>query len=383
MMPDKQILQIPGPVPVPPSVNRAMSRPIIGHRDAEMKELMKTVQAGLQQVFGTHQDVLILTASGTAALETAAVNLCSPGDEVLVVITGAFGDRFADICDAFGYQVHRMQVPWGESAKPEQLESWLKRQPGIKAVFMTYCETSTGVLNPIQELSQVIHAHSDALIAVDGVSCIGGVEANMDKWGVDVYVTGSQKAMMLPPGLAFVAASQRAWQAIEQSQTNRFYLDLDKYRNKLEENTTPFTPAISLLFGLEQVLDLMKTEGFENIYKRHRLMRDMTRAAFKALGIPLLASDQDASPTVTAVKPDQIQADQLRKMLRDEFQLIVAGGQQQLKGEICRIGHLGYCTPLDVLTYLSAIELALCKSNIAVEPGTGLKAAQEVYLNHA
>lgn len=377
---EKQVLRIPGPVPIPPSVNLAMSKPMIGHRSPEMKELINRIQPGLKNVFGTKEDVIILAASGTAALETAAVNLCQAGDEVLVAVTGAFGERFADICDTFGFQTHRLEVNWGDAVEPGQVRDMLTKHRGIKAVFFTYCETSTGVLNPIKELAETVKAHSDALVIADGVSCIGGVEANLDHWDVDLYVTGSQKAMMLPPGLSFLAASEKAWKAIESNTAPRFYLDLKKYRKKLEDRSTPFTPAVSLLFGLEEILKLMHTEGLPNIFSRHRLMRDMTRAAFKALEIPLLAGDEHASPTVTAVRPEHADAEEIRSTLSKMFNLRVAGGPKHLKGKIFRIGHLGYCTPLDVLEYIAAAEVAFKQTGAAIELGNGVRAAQELLI---
>ncbi len=380
MLNESSILRIPGPSPIPPSVQRAMTQPMIGHRGAETSEMIRRIKPELKKVFGTKQDVMIITGSGTSGLETAAVNVAAEGDEVLVLVSGSFGDRFAKICEEYKMKTHRIEVEWGEEIVVEDVANFLKENKQIKAVFMTHCETSTGILNPIAELSKAVQENSDALVIVDGVSCVGGVEAEMDAWGVDIFVTGSQKAMMLPAGLAFIAVSDKAWEVIEANKQSRFYLDLRRYRDNLDKDTTPFTPALSLIFGLEQSLKLMHEEGLENVYARHTLMKNMTRAAIKALNIPLLTEDNVASATVTAVKPDNFDPEALRKSVKTNFNLSLAGGQAHLKGKIFRIGHMGYCTPGDVLQYLGIIELGLRDIGVDIELGAGVKAAQEVYL---
>ncbi|CDQ40812.1 MULTISPECIES: pyridoxal-phosphate-dependent aminotransferase family protein [Virgibacillus] len=381
MYTDHQILRIPGPTPIPPSIQRAMTQPMIGHRSQDMKDLLHGVKDKLKPIFGTNEDVLIYTASGTAALETAVVNAVQPGDEVIVIVSGAFGDRFTKICEEYHIKVHKYDVNWGEAADPEQLTQYLKSIPTVKAVFATYCETSTGVLNPIKQLAKVVHQESEALFIVDGVSCIGGTETKMDKWGLDIVVTGSQKAMMLPAGLAFVAASKRAWKVIEKNSHPRFYLDMRRYRDKLQEDASPFTPAVSLLLGLKQALQLIEEEGLSTVFQRHHLMAKMTRDAFHALDIPLLTTDMDASPTVTAVKPNDFSSEDLRRELRSKFGLTIAGGQQHLKGNIFRIGHMGYCSPADVLQIISLVEVGLQSIDKTIELGTGVKAAQTAYLD--
>ncbi|PSL34347.1 aspartate aminotransferase-like enzyme [Planomicrobium soli] len=381
MLADQQILRIPGPTPIPPSVQRAMAQPMIGHRGQSTSDLLARIRPKLKRVFGTEQEVIILTGSGTAGLETAVVNAVAPGEEVLVIVTGAFGDRFVKICKAYQIPTHVLQVEWGKALDPELVKVFLQEHPGITAVFSTYCETSTGVLNPIQQLAAAIKEVSEALVIVDGVSCVGGVETKMDGWGIDILVTGSQKAFMLPAGLSFVAASERAWRKIEANPQPRFYLDLKSHRNNLEKNTTPFTPALSILFGLEQALELMEEEGLEEVYSRHTLMMKMTRAAFAAHGIPLLTAEADASPTVTAVKPADFDAEAFRKVMKAEFGISMAGGQQQLTGQIFRIGHMGYCSAADVLQIVSAIEIGLMKIGKMIELGKGTGAAQQVYLD--
>ncbi|MEK4758857.1 alanine--glyoxylate aminotransferase family protein [Viridibacillus sp. FSL E2-0187] len=383
MLQDYQLLRIPGPTPIPPSVERAMAQPMIGHRGSETSKMIQNIKPGLKKVFGTKQDVLMITGSGTSGLEAAIVNVVKPGDKVLVVATGVFGQRFTKICQAYQIDVEEFAVEWGTSLNPTAVKDYLKERQDITAVFSTYCETSTGVINPVGELAKAVHEVSEALVIVDGVSCMGGIETKMDEWGIDVLVTGSQKAFMLPAGLNFIGVSDRAWKIIEVNPKKGFYLDLTKYRDNIEKDTTPFTPALSLLFGLEQVLKNLEAEGFEEVYKRHALMRDMTRAAFKALDIPLFTTDADASPTVTAVKPVDFDAEAFRKVLKTDFNLSVAGGQQHLKGQIFRVGHMGYCAPTDVLQTLAAIEIALVKIGKEIELGKGLAAAQKVYLEGA
>lgn len=380
MINESNLLRIPGPTPIPPSIQRAMSQPMIGHRGGEAKEMMQRIKPELKKVFGTKQDVMILTGSGTSALETAVVNVAKAGDEVLVLVSGSFGDRFAKICETYNMKTHRLEVEWGDEIIVEDVANFLKENRNVKAVFMTQCETSTGIMNPIEEISKAVQDNSDALTIVDGVSCVGGVVTEMDAWGVDVFVTGSQKAMMLPAGLAFVAVSDRAWKVIDENENARFYLDLRRYRDNLDKDTTPFTPAISLIFGLEQSLNLMKEEGLENVYARHTLMKNMTRAAMKALNVPLLTEDDVASATVTAVKPETFDAEELRKSVKSKFGLTLAGGQQHLSGKIFRIGHMGFCTPADVLQIISILEIGLSDIGADVQLGAGVKAAQEVFL---
>lgn len=381
MLKEQTFLRIPGPTPIPPSVQQAMNRPMMGHRSSEASDLISSIQPRLRKVFGSTQDVIILTGSGTSALEAAVVNTVMPSDEVLVIVTGSFGDRFAKICEAHNVAAHRLDVEWGKSFQTEEVRSLLQKNPDIKAVFATYCETSTGVMNPIDSLSEAVNGVSEALIIVDGVSCVGAVETKMDDWKIDIMVTGSQKALMLPPGLAFIAASERAWKRIEDNPSRGFYLDLLKYRKDLQQSSTPFTPAISLLLGLDEALKLLETEGYPEVFDRHTLMKEMTRAAFRALEIPLLTSDADAAETVTSVQPDDFDADAFRKLVKSEFGLSMAGGQGHLFGKIFRIGHMGYCSPADMLQTIAMIEIGLLKIGKNIELGKGVSAAQNVYMS--
>lgn len=381
MLRDQTFLRIPGPSPIPPSVQQAMNRTMTGHRSSEAFELFSSILPRLRNVFGTTEDVLILTGSGTSALEAAVVNAIIPGDEVLVIVTGSFGERFCEICKSCGITVHRLDVEWGSSFQIDDVKTFFKEHPAVKAVLATFCETSTGVINPIEALAKTVNEMSDALVIVDGVSCVGGVETKMDDWGIDIMVTGSQKALMLPPGLAFIAVSERAWKRIETNPRRGFYLDLVKYRKNLREGSTPFTPAVSLLFGLDEALKIIEAEGYPEVIARHTLMKEMTRAACRALDLPLLTSDMDASETVTAVQPADFDADAFRKILKDEFHLSIAGGQGQLKGKLLRIGHMGYCSPADILQTIAMLEIGLMKIGKKIKLGNGVSAAQKVYLS--
>ncbi|WP_173918122.1 alanine--glyoxylate aminotransferase family protein [Halobacillus sp. Marseille-Q1614] len=375
-----ELLQIPGPTPIPPSVNRAMNQPMIGHRGQKCKELLEDIAPRLKPIFGTSGDVLVLSSSGTSVLEAAVVNTTEPGDEVVVVVAGAFGDRFAKICETYELNVHRIDVEWGEAVEIGTIEEQLKSTPNVKAVFVTHCETSTGVMHPVEELAKKVHELSEALVIVDGVSSIGGAPLDMDGSGIDLLVSGSQKAMMLPAGLAFAAVSEAAWKVIDNNPRPRFYLDLRSYKKSLDNGQTPFTPALSLLFGLQEVLRLIEEEGLEQVHNRHKIMMEMTRAACRAMDLPLFVEDKSASTTVTSVKPETFEAEQFRKTANQEFGLMTAGGQKHLKGEIFRIGHMGYSRPTTVLQYISILELVLQRLGHNFEPGAGSAAAQKAYI---
>jgi aspartate aminotransferase-like enzyme len=384
MLLDQQYLFAPGPTPIPDRVKYAMNQPMIAHRGQEFPKLLEDVSTRLMPVFGSQNPVTVLAASGTAALETAAANVIEENDDVVVVVAGAFGDRFASICETFGANVHRLNIEWGKSCSPEQLEEFLKSvQKDIKAVFVTYCETSTGVLNPIKELGHVTKKQTNALFIVDGVSCIGAVPVDMKEWKIDILVSGSQKALMLPPGLAFVAVNDHAREIIRNCKAKRFYLDINKYIASYEgDKSTPFTPAVSLIYGAQEVCNMFEEEGFENVIKRHLVLKEMVREGLKAIEIPLLTSDEDASPTVTAVRTVDATSKQLKNFLKDKFAITLGGGQKKLKGEIFRIGHMGYCTPYDAIKVLGSIEMALRSLDGRNVLGTAVKRAEEVWIEH-
>lgn len=381
MLQDYQVLRIPGPTPVPPSVNRAMTQAMAGHHAPLTNQIIQNIKSRLKNFFGTEQDILMVPGSGTSSLEAAIVNVASKGDHVLVVSTGVFGHRYTEICESYELDVHEMKVEWGQAFDVQTVIDYVREHPNVRAVYTTYCETSTGVLNPVGELAQAIHEIDDSIIVIaDGVSAIACVETKMDEWGLDIVITGSQKGFMLPTGLALIAVSKRAWNVIEQNKTRGYYLDLVKHRDALNNDTTPFTPVLSLFYGLKEVLDQLEREGIENVYARHLLMRDMTRAAFKALDVSLLVDDAYASPSVTSVKPHDFDAQAFRKILKEDFNIDVASGLDVMTDEIFRVGHMGYCSPTDVLQYVSAFEIALTKVGKRVELGAGTRAAQQIYL---
>ncbi|MFC0186765.1 pyridoxal-phosphate-dependent aminotransferase family protein [Fictibacillus aquaticus] len=384
MLFNQQFLYTPGPTPIPERVQYAMNKPMIGHRSQEFPILLEQAATRLQPVFGSDNPVTIISGSGTAALETAAANVLEENDDVVVIVTGAFGDRFASICEAFGANVHRLDIEWGKTCSPDQLQSFLKQlDKNIKAVIATYCETSTGVLNPVHELGKVTKELTDALFIVDGVSCIGAVEADMPGWNIDILAAGSQKALMLPPGLAFLACSDQARKVIQNNKTKRFYLDLNRYFSSYDnEKSTPFTPAVSLINGTIEVCAMIEEEGLDQVIKRHDLLKNMLREGLKALELPLLTSDETASPTITAVRTPTEETKKLKKLLLDKYGLSIAGGQKKLKGEIIRIGHMGYSTPYSMLQVLNAIEMAtqqLTGNNVL---GKATAKAEEVWIQH-
>lgn len=384
MLLDQQYLFAPGPTPIPDRVKAAMNQPMIAHRSQEFPTLLEDVATRLMPVFGSENPVTVLAGSGTSALEAAAANVIEENDEVVVVVAGAFGDRFASICETFGANVHRLNIEWGAACKPEQLEEFLQSIPQeIKAVFATYCETSTGVLNPIKDLGEVVKKVTNALYIVDGVSCIGAVPVDMKGWKIDILVSGSQKALMLPPGLAFVAMNDEAIEVIRNCKSKRFYLDLNRYLASYEtDKSTPFTPAVSLIYGAQEVCRMFEEEGFENVIKRHLLLKEMVREGLKAIELPLLTSDEEGSPTVTAVRTIDEPSKQIKKLLKDKFAITVGGGQKKLKGEIFRIGHMGYCTPFDVIKVLGSIEMTLKFLEGKDVLGIAVKRAEEVWIEN-
>lgn len=358
MISEQKQLRIPGPTPIPHQVTAASASPMANHRGPEFKPRLTAVLERLKPVFQTKNTVLGLTGSGTSAMEAAVSNLINPGDPVLVLSVGVFGDRWAQICRAFQAEVHVLEFPWGEGVDPDAVTDYLSRHPGITAVFATHNESSTGVINDLAGIGAVL-AGSDSLYIVDAVSSLGGVDLKTDEWGIDVVCTASQKCLMAPPGLAFISLSERAVERMKQVSSPRFYLNLQAYIDMLARSETPYTPNIPNFYAVEAALDLIEAEGLAQIFARHILMRDMVRAGFKALGMELLVEDKWASPTVTAVKPGFDDINSFVSDLRDRYGVELAGGQGRLSGQIFRIGHMGYAGPLDMLTALAAIETKL------------------------
>ncbi|GBD13506.1 Soluble hydrogenase 42 kDa subunit [bacterium HR24] len=353
-------LRVPGPTPCPPQVLAASARQMINHRGREFARLIGVVVERLKRFYRTENDVLVLTASGTGGLEAAIVNMLSPGDKVLAVVIGEFGQRFAEIAAVYGAQVERLEYEPGLAADPDDVRRALARHPDVRAVLVTHNETSTGVTNPLAEIAQAVR-EADKLLLVDAVSSLSSIPVETDAWGLDVVVSGSQKGWMVPPGLAFVSVSPRAWEAYREARMPRVYLDLGRHKRYLERGQTPWTPAVSVLYALEVALEMMEQEGMDNIFARHARIGQMTREGVKALGLRLLAADERyASNTVTAVRvPEGVDERALRRLLEDEYGVVLAGGQGALQGKVFRIGHLGWVTEDDIRQTLDALAQAL------------------------
>ena len=378
-MPEHRQLRIPGPTPVPDRVQRAMDAPMINHRGPEFRALLPELEAGLRWAFQTDNDVLIFPASGTGGLESAVANVVSAGERVLVVTIGAFGDRFADLAEAFGADVARLTLPWGEAADPEDLDDLLSREPNIATVLITHNETSTGVTNPLQSLAEVVKRHK-RLLVVDGVSSIGSIALPVDAWGVDVAITASQKGWMLPPGVTMLSVSKAAWQRHAIARSPRFYFDWERAKRMQSKGMTFTTPAVSILFGLRESLLMMREEGLRAIFQRHLRVAAAFRAAASALGLRLLASQPEvASPTVTAVYfPDALSGEKSEAVFKTwrDLGLVVGEGQGKLGGKIFRIGHLGAVYEADVVATVEMLERGLETHGHRVTKGAALTAAR-------
>lgn len=378
----KKMLMTPGPTPIPEKVNQRMAEGMIGHRSGDFTELMRRIKPKIKDVFGTKDEVAILSSSGTSSLEAAMVNLTAKDESVVVIVSGAFGARFEAIAKTYPYKVHTYEVEWGEAADPADFKEFLNQLDDVKVVVSQACETSTAVLHPVTELGKIVKDYDkNALFIVDGVSSVGGMKFNMEESKIDCLISGSQKALMLPPGLAFVAMNTNARQKVRDNDIPRFYLDLNQYFDSLDKDTTPFTPAVSLIQGLEAVLDSIAEEGLENVFERHGRMRDMLRAGLEALDFELLVEEQYASPTVTAFKSSPDELSIIKDELKSNFGITIAGGQKHLKGEILRIGHMGYMFPADVIVVLSALEGIVSKHRQNNYYGKAITKAQEVFFN--
>lgn len=375
----KDYLMTPGPTPVPPEALLAMAKPIIHHRTPEFMEVFKEVSADLKYVFQTEEDVLVFTSSGTGAMEAAVANLLSPGEKAITVQGGKFGERWTEICKAYGIVAIPIDVEWGKAVDPKAIEEKLKNDNKIEAVFTTLCETSTGVETDIKTLAQITKKYN-AVLVVDAISGLGAIDLKTDEWGVDCVVAGSQKGLMIPPGLAFVSLSKKAWAKVEKSKCPKYYFDFKMTKKALEKTDTPFTPAISLVIALRETLRMMKAEGLDVVFARHKKLALATREAMKAMGLELFAPTAP-SDCVTAVKvPGGIDGEKLVKLMRDKYGVGIAGGQAELKGKVFRIAHMGFIKETDILTTISILDMALAEMGYRGEPGVGVKAAEEILL---
>jgi len=363
---------------LPAEVLLKMAEPIMHHREPEFSRILAEIRENLKYLFQTKEEVLVFTSSGTGAMDGAVSNLLRKDDAALVVRGGKFGERWLEICEAYGVRVRAIDVPWGEAVDPVLVAEALREDTSIRAVYTTASETSTGVRHPIQELAEITRDHDGTVIVVDAITGIGVFDLPMDKWGIDVLVTGSQKALMLPPGLSFVALSDKAWRLVEGSDLPKYYFDFRKEIAKLQSNDTSFTPAITLVLGLRESLRMIRQEGLEAVFARHAKLAEATRAAVRALGLGLYA-ETSPSNAVTAVKvPEAIGATKLKSLFYEQFGITVAGGQDRAKGKIIRIAHLGYYDRLDMIMAISALEMLLKEMGYGFELGSGVKAAEEV-----
>jgi aspartate aminotransferase-like enzyme len=374
----KYHLLAPGPTPIPSEVLQAIGRPILHHRTPEFEALFGRVRAGLAELIETRGEVIVLAASGTGALEAAVVNLCSPGDEVLVVRCGKFGERWSDIARAFGVTVHAIDAPYGDTVAPERIAAALAAHPGARALFVTQSETSTGVLEDVEAYAALTR-RTDTLCVVDTVSSLGVVRCPMDAWGIDVAVAGSQKGLMCPPGLAFVALNDRAWRTAEHARCPRFYWDLPTERRWQARHQGQFTPAVSLLAGLDVALGLIRAEGLPDVYRRHDRLARAARAGAEALGLALFAR-ATPSPAVTAiVAPPGVDGEAVVRAYGLEHNITIAGGQGEMKGKLFRLAHLGWVDESDLVVGLAALERVLARLGVPVELGAAIAAAQRIF----
>ena len=377
-MPGKRYLMAPGPTPVPPEVLAAGAEPVLHHRGPDFRELLLRCLGRLKEVCRTENDVLLFTASGSGAFESAVVNLLSPGDRVLVVSAGEFGERWATLASTYGADVQTLRYEWGETPRPDDLRQKLV-ESGVDTVFLVHSETSTGVVADIEALARVAQ-DARALTVVDAVSSLGAVPLETDAWGLDVVVAGSQKALMTPPGLSLVTVSAQAWERAARSTTPRFYFDWTRLRKALESGSTPFTPAVSVVVALDTALGLLLEEGVEAAFARHAALGRACREGAKAMGLELFSPDEERSAVVTAIlTPDGVNARELVLALRERFGITVAGGHGELGDRMFRIGHIGYYDVFDITIALGAVEALLVEHGVELERGAAVARALEAY----
>ncbi len=378
----KRFLITPGPTPVPPEVLLASAEPVVHHRAPRFTEILNEVVEGLKYVFQTENDILVFSSSGTGAMESAVVNLVEPGDAVLVASCGNFGERWIKLNTTWGANVTALEFEWGTKVEPARIAAALQADPAIKAVFVQFSETSTGVVNDIKAIGEIV-ARTPAVLVVDAISGLGATDLPTDAWHVDVCVAGSQKALMIPPGLAYVAVSEKAWRVAEAVKTPKFYFDWIACRKKMygEAPQTPYTPAVSLMVAQNKALEMIREEGLQTVFERHRVLGRACKAGVKALGLELFGPDDPEANSVTAVKvPEGVDGGKIGKLARDKYGVWLAGGQGRLKGKIFRFGHCGYFGASDILVGLSTVEMVLAQLGYDVPFGAGPGAAERVFL---
>ncbi|MGH7165946.1 MAG: pyridoxal-phosphate-dependent aminotransferase family protein [Nitrospiraceae bacterium] len=376
----KRYLLAPGPTPVPPEVLLAMAKPVIHHRAPEFAQLFGEVRADLKWLFQTRNDVLILAASGTGGMEGSVANFLSPGERALVVNGGKFGERWGKICKTFGVQVTELKVEWGQSVDPQAVADALKKDPSIKAVYVQASETSTGVAHDVKRLAEVTKSREGTILVVDAITALGVFDIKTDAWGLDVVVTGSQKALMLPPGLAFVSVSEKAWQMADKAKNGAFYFDFKKERESQIKNQTAYTPAVSMILGLQEVLRMLKAEGLDAVFARQARLAHAMREGVRAAGLSLFPKQSPSDALTAIVAPEGVDGQAIYKNLRAQYGITAAGGQDHLKGKIFRVSHMGYMDTFDVITALAAIEMVVKGLGYPMKLGSGVAKAQELLM---
>lgn len=377
----KKYLMTPGPTPVPAEVLLTQAAPMIHHRTPEFSAAFAEAITGLKYVFQTKGDALLFACSGTGVMESAIANCFCAGDKVIVTRNGKFGDRQKLIAEAYGLEVIDLAYGWTEVVRSADIAAALSANPDVRGVIVTQSETSSGVLNDVKAIGEIVRPYSECVLIVDSITGIGAVECKTDEWGLDVVMTGSQKGLMLPPGLAACTVSAKAWRAYERSTLPKFYFDWMKYKKNIEKDTTPFTPAVSLVLGLNVALSMIREEGLENTIARHSMLADATRKGCEALGMSLFAPPEGRGSAVTPVwVPEGVDGKAIVKVMKDRYGVTIAGGQDDYTGKIIRIGHLGYFGEFDIITTLAALEMTLAGLGYAFEPAAGIKAAEAVFM---
>jgi len=376
----KERLFTPGPTPLLPQVQTAMAQPILHHRTEEFRGVFKDVLEGLRYLYNTENDVLLFTSSGSGAMEGAVVNLLNPGDRALVVSAGKFGERWVQLCKTFGINTEVISIPYGQSVEPEQVAAWLEGHPETRAVFVQYTESSTGACHDVKALGQIIHQHPKTALVVDAITGLGVMEMPVDQWHLDIVIGGSQKALMIPPGLAFASVSPKAWNLIGSTKSFKFYFDFQKERQNNTKGESSYTPAITLVVALREALRYIRQLGRENLIENAGLLARSTRAAARALGLKLFAESSPSDALTALCAPAGIDSGTLIKEFKKNFGAVVANGQGEMKGRIFRIAHLGYYDFADTVAFIACLEIILKKLGLPVELGSGVKAAQEEYL---
>ncbi len=376
----KRRLFAPGPTQIPSEVLLSMAMPVIHHRAPDFIPILESAKNGLKWLYQTNNDVLILCSTGTGGMVSAVNNFFNKGEKVVVVNGGKFGERWTEICQSYGLDVKEIAVEWGYTVRVEEVEALLKSDSEIKGVFVQASETSTGVYHDIEGLGRIIKKYHDTLFIVDAISALAAHDIKTDDWGIDVMVGGSQKGLMLPPGLAFVSVSEKAWERAESSNLERFYFDLKLERKKLRDNQTNFTSAVTLIIGLNEAIKILKKEGLENVFLHHSRLAHATRESVNTIGLELY-SKESPSNSVTAIEaPEGIDGQRIYKMLREDYGITGAGGQGKARGKIFRIAHLGYTDTFDIITGIAAIEMVLKKIGYPVQLGKGVAVAEELLM---